>query len=93
MKYALGLDPRHNATSGLPTTNMVGSDWAYSYARPSSVTDVTYQVEVSTDLVTWTTVGVTHELVSTVNGTQTWRGRYPVASAPNAFFRLKVVQP
>src|SRR5213075_969152 len=57
--------------------------------RPTRLNDVSYSVEVSTDLVTWTTVGVTHELVSTsASFIDTWRGRYPLASATNAFFRL-----
>jgi hypothetical protein len=43
-------------------------------------------------LVTWTNVGVTHELVSTDGTTDTWHGRYPLASASNVFFRLKVTQ-
>jgi hypothetical protein len=35
---------------------------------------------------------VTHELVATGAGTETWRGRYPLASAANVFFRLKVTR-
>jgi hypothetical protein len=41
----------------------------------------------TTDLTTWTTAGVTHELVTSEAGTETWRGRYPLASATNLFFR------
>jgi hypothetical protein len=53
---------------------------------------LTYAVEVSTSLTTWTTSGVSHDLISTnpVAGTETWRARYPIAGAANAFFRLKV---
>jgi hypothetical protein len=92
VKYALGLDPKVNVTSGLPTLGVPGTDWVYTYTRPSGVGDVTYTVEISTDLVTWTTVGVTHEFVSTDSGTDTWRARYPLTSAANVFFRLKIVQ-
>ncbi len=92
VKYALGLDPKVNVSSGLPTLGVPGSDWVYTYTRPSSVGDVTYTVEISTDLVTWTTVGVIHEFVSTDSGTDTWRARYPLISATNVFFRLKIVQ-
>ena len=92
VKYALGLDPKVNATSGLPTLGVPGSDWVYTYTRPSSVSDVTYSVEISTDLVTWTSVGVIHELVSTDSGTDTWRALYPLVSAANVYFRLKIVQ-
>ncbi len=93
VKYGLGLDPKINVTSGLPETSAAGSDWTYTYTRPASVTDVVYTVEFSSDLATWTTTGVTHDWVSTAGGVDTWRGRYPLASAPVAFFRLKVTQP
>jgi hypothetical protein len=92
VKYALGLDPKVNATTGLPTLGVPGSDWVYTYTRPSGLSDVTYTVEISTDLVTWTTVGVVHEFVSTASGTDTWRARYPLVSAANVYFRLKIVQ-
>jgi hypothetical protein len=56
---------------------------------------VTYVVEISTTLTSWTATNVTHELVSTdsVAGTQTWRARTPLATGANVFFRLKVETP
>lgn len=93
VKYALGLEPKQNITTGLPEITVVGPDWVYTYTRSVSITDVTYAVEVSTNLTTWTTVGVTHEFVSSAAGIDTWRGRFPLVSATNAFFRLKVTQP
>ena len=88
VKYALGLDPKLDVVAGLPTVAVQSTDWVYNYARPTSVTDVIYAVEVSTNLTSWTTTGVTHELVSSADGIATWRGRYPLASAPNVFLRL-----
>jgi hypothetical protein len=38
-------------------------------------------------------LGAGHELVSSVAGTETWRAKYPLASAARIFFRLKVTQP
>ncbi len=93
LKYALGLEPKTNVTTGLPGASVAGTDWVFTYARPTSINDVTYAVEVSTDLTTWTSAGVVHESVSTFGGYTTWRGRYPLASAPIAFFRLKIDQP
>jgi hypothetical protein len=60
--------------------------------KPAGLTDITYSVQVSTDLATWTTTGVTHEFVSSSGGFETWRGRYPLSSADNAFFRLSITQ-
>lgn len=90
VKYALGLDPKQDAVTGVPTFAKVGADWVYTYTRPSSTTDVAYAVEVSTDLVTFTTTGVILEQVSVSNGVETWRGRFPATSAPKLFARLRV---
>jgi hypothetical protein len=94
VKYALGLDPKVDATgSALPVAGMTATDWVYTYTRPAAVTDVTCTVQVSTDLVNWTSTGVPQTLVSSVNGTDTWQGSYPRASAATVFFRLRVDQP
>ena len=90
VKYALGFEPKQDITTGLPAVTTTASDWVYTYTRPSTITDIIYAVEISTDQVTWTTNGVTHEFVSTANGTDTWRGRYLLSSAANVFFHLKV---
>ncbi|WP_438480142.1 beta strand repeat-containing protein [Oleiharenicola lentus] len=92
-KYALGLNPTVNATAGLPVVTTTATEWVYTYTRPTDRADVTYSVEVSTNLSAWSTSGVTHELVSSASGTDTWRARYLLSSATNAFFRLKVVVP
>ncbi len=93
VKYALGLEPKQASTTGLPVVSTLGPDWVYTYTRSDNITDVTYTVEIATNLTAWTTVGVTHELVSNTGGVDTWRGRYPLGSATTIFFRLKVVQP
>ena len=93
MEYALGLEPKSVSSAGLPQVGTESSDWAFTYTRPADRTDVTYEVECSTNLTSWSTAGVTHELVSSSGGTETWRARYPLASATNAFFRLKIMGP
>ena len=93
VKYALGLPPTQNATIGLPQVSTTATDWVYTYQRPADRTDVTFTVECSTDLLTWSSAGVIHEFVSTTDGIDTWHGRYPLASAGNLFFRLRVDRP
>jgi len=90
LKYALGLEPKTNTTTGLPALNTTATDWSYTYTRPDSTTGVTYTVEVSTNLTVWTTAGVTHEFVSSSGGIQTWHALYPKNSATKTFFHLKV---
>ena len=92
VKYALGLEPKQDLTAGLPESSVQATDWVFTYTRPTDRADLVYTVETSVNLATWTTVGVTHELVATAAGLETWRGRYPLASATNLFFRLKIVR-
>jgi len=91
VKYALGLEPKQNITTGLPTTSTTATDWVYTYLRPDSITDVTYTVQYSTNLSTWT--DVTDSFVSNSGGFDTRQATYPLASATNIYFRLKVTQP
>ncbi len=96
VKYALGLDPKIDETGDVNGTHgfatMTATDWVFIYFRPAAITDVTYAVEVSTDLVTWTTDGVTHEKMANTASSETWRALYPHTGAATAkiFVRLKV---
>lgn len=92
LKYALGLNPRVVATTGLPQISTSDGEWVFTYARPSANIDLVYTVEVSTNLTAWSPTGVTHEQDDTESapGTQVWRGRYPISSAANVYVRLKV---
>ncbi len=93
LEYALGLDPRTAATGGLPEIGVVATDLAYTYTRPVGRSELTYSVQFSTNLTLWTSEGVEHELVSTVNGVETWRGRVPLSAGANLFLRLRVERP
>lgn len=92
-EYALGLSPKAANTAGsLPSLNVTGADWIYTYARPDYRPDLSYNVEVSPNLTDWTTEGVTHERVSTTGGVETWRATYPRSTTDRVFFRLNVTR-
>ncbi|MDI1250697.1 MAG: hypothetical protein PSV13_17680, partial [Lacunisphaera sp.] len=93
VKYALGLEPKQNITTGLPEVGTLGSDWTYTFTRPDTVTDVTCTVEVSFDLVSWNANGVSLALVSNTGGLDHWRASYPLTGTPRIFFRLQVTRP
>ena len=91
LHYALGYGPRETVPSSALAFSRIGADLALVYARPSTRFGVVYHVESSTDLITWSTTGVTHQLVSSSGGVDTWRGSVP-AGAPRVFLRLKVAE-
>jgi hypothetical protein len=93
MKYALGLNPRVAATSGLPVTSATATHWTYTYTRPADRSDLTYTVQASTNLTDWELITITPTKIATADGLETWQAEYPLAGTPNLFFRLRVVKP
>jgi hypothetical protein len=92
-KYALGLAPFVTATQPLVGFRLQSGEGVLSYARPADVSDVLYQVWVSSNIVNWTTSGISQLLIGTNNaGLQTWEASYSGFHTPNRFFRLLLVQ-
>jgi pectate lyase len=89
VKYGLGLAPFAPATQPLVGFRLQGGAGILSYNRPADVPDLVYLVEVSSNLVNWTSQGVTLQQVGT-NGTglQIWEGSYPAAGQSELFFQL-----
>jgi hypothetical protein len=89
VEYALGLDPKTTDTTDLPEVSTTATDWVYTFTRPSDRAELTYEVEVSTNLAAWT-ITLTPTYVSTTGNVETWQATYPLSPAANAFFRLKI---
>ncbi|MDP1580376.1 MAG: immunoglobulin domain-containing protein [Candidatus Didemnitutus sp.] len=89
LKYALGRAPRASGDS-LGTLDTSAGQLAFTYARPAARTDITYAVESSSDLVTWSAANVTHERLETNAGTETWRATAPLPAGTRTFLRLRV---
>ena len=92
VKYALGLNPKVNATAGLPSVSYLGGNWTYNYSLAVSISDSSVAVEVSTDLVNWSSAGVTLTHLGTTGNLDNWQATYPADSTPNIYFRLKVTR-
>jgi hypothetical protein len=82
LEYAFGFDPEKNSAALMPKIGKSGSNATLSF--PASRGALTYSVEASTDMVNWTTTGVT----LTTNGS-TKTATYPM-SAQKAFLRIVV---
>ena len=98
MKYALDLDPWVNGAKGLPqarTITLSGIRYpTLSYKQLIDAPDISYTVQVSGDLKTWTS-GNTSVLSATPNGdgvTQTVvvQALTPIGSTSRQFMRLQV---
>ena len=103
MKYALNLIPKINGTAGLPTESMttIGNSkyLTLTYTQVLSATDITYSVEVSGDLLAWSSGASNTTTVSTTNNadgkTQTVvaRDNTAVSGTTRRFIHLKVTSP
>lgn len=89
VEYALGGDPKNPTGAIAPEIASPADEWTFTYTRPADRADVSYHVEISTDLATWTTSDVTLERIAT-GERETWRARVPHATSSVIFFRLRV---
>ena len=100
MKYALHLNPLTNGVSGLPVRSIVNISGTYylklTYTKVIGSIDLTYTVEVSSDLQTWNsgssytaTLSVSPNLDG-VTQTITEQSLVPLSGASKKFIRLQV---
>ena len=101
LEYALNLDPRTASRAGLPTASTTTiSNATYltlTYTRVKSASDLTYAVEVSTDLLTWHsgatyTADVTTTDQSTTQQVTTRTLSATNSATPKQYLRLRVTR-
>lgn len=93
LEYGLSLDPKNRALKGIPSSDLNGNNFTLSYRKDPSKTDLTYRVEWSTDLKTWSTVGVTDQVVSSKEGVETHEASVATQNDTKKFLRLVVEKP
>lgn len=86
LKYALGLDPWKAVTGAGVTTTVAGGRSQLVFRRPAGLLDVSYTVEVSENLVTWTPVSLV--TIDQSGGFETLQGT--AATPAQSFIRLRV---
>ncbi len=95
LEYAFGYEPKTYNAIGLPTTSVQGGYYTIQFSQDTSLTDLSYSVEQSTDLFTWNTGSSYVVLQGTTSqgGTRnllTYRTVSTIASQPKQFLRVRV---
>lgn len=101
LKYALNLNPYLSGINGLPSNTLIttgsGNYLTITYTQVPAATDITYTVQVSTDLHSWNSgAGYTLPAVTTPNGninTVTVQAARPFVPSSPQFIRLQVTKP
>jgi|GEM_PF-6935517 len=98
-KYALGLNPQQfcftrtdGTNPGLPRFAMENDGMSLLYQKDLSKTDLTYAIETSPDLSTWTATGATEFLQSSSGYVRTIKATIPKGTDTKKFARLKITR-
>ncbi|MBL9117783.1 MAG: family 16 glycosylhydrolase [Verrucomicrobiaceae bacterium] len=91
LEYATAMNPASNDQVPL-SAQKVGNTLEFIYTKNKSATDVTYTVEWSDDLVTWSTAGITSSILTDNPTTQQIKATVP-AGVAKRFVHLKVTRP
>lgn len=92
LEFALGLNPADGKTLGLPVASTSGGTLSITYQRYTGC-GLTYIVEVSTDLVSWSSTTVSESMTSSAGTLQNWTAvdSAPVSSSERRYMRVRVV--
>jgi hypothetical protein len=89
LKYALGYGARTTVPANACQVALDLTQLSLTYTRPGAISDVTYIVEGSTNLSTWTPVTQQRQSLDAATGTETWRASVsPIG--PRQFLRLRI---
>jgi alpha-N-arabinofuranosidase len=95
LAYALQLNPATARPTDVPRAVITNGHLTLTYLSPTSITDVTFEVEVSTDLITWNSGAGYTQVTSNTAGTGgtniTVQDTLPTSSQKH-FMRLRVSQ-
>ena len=97
LKYAFHLDRQYPDRTALPKVTPIGSSFTLTYVRNKSATDLTYVVEVSTNLQSWYS-GANYTTDPIMMRDDTFSQKLQVTGLPQSnvstrFVRLRVTGP
>ncbi len=90
-EYAFGMDPSVASVAGRPSIGTEGTDLTLTYQLERTRTDLTVEIEESTDLITWNPATVSSTATVSDNGSiRTYKAKVPLEGADKKFLRLKL---
>ncbi len=91
IEYALGLSPASGSKTGMPAASAASGNLVLTYQRYTGC-DLNYIVEVSSDLVSWSSNSVTEQMASSTGTLQYWTATEttPVSGASRRYVRVRV---
>lgn len=92
VEFALGLAPHTPDAAGLPTLKIEGGQAVFRFTRPKIITGVTYLVQTSTDLVSWSEAGSAPVVEASTLDAETLVLVFP-NGGPQFFVRLQIAVP
>jgi hypothetical protein len=92
LEYGLNLDPNVAHRGDLPTVSRSAGNVVLSFRKNTAATDLTYSVEWSDDLDTWSVTGVTITPGAITGSTQSMSGSVAESSSGKRFLRLRVTK-
>ena len=93
LKYALNADPKSPTPNLLPVLALDGDNLTYTYQQNDAATDLTYVLEQSQDLTTWTPSTPNTSLLSDDGNTRVIQATLPRGTGTQLMLRLRVVTP
>ncbi len=92
LEYAGNGSPNTPSTSNRPSLAIDANYFSLVYTRVIGLTDLTYTIEHSTDLVNWSVASPTEVVLATIGVRQTIKAQIPILMGPpnQGFLRLRV---
>jgi len=91
LEFAFGSDPASSSATGRPIPAVNGVELSMTYQRYTGC-DLSYIVEASGDLVSWSSATVTESMIASFGTLQTWKAvdTTPVSDGSRRYLRVRV---
>lgn len=93
LEYGLNSNPLMQDSVGLPKISRESDNLTLTYNQRASATDVSFLVEKSNDLISWSPSNSQDQVSPESNGGRVVKATVPIGGAGSLFLRLRVTRP